>query len=655
MSSFGFVSAPDNTDAVVDREEPSMLLRRQHPSRKALAVARRRRQITSRRTPSTNGLGSGWQIGSAGASHATGCVLTDSLQEFFTSLLSSAVTKRDAKAYISRLKSPVKVTAVTGPPHTNVSSLFSRTRAVDESPVFTQYDGGQEQSHEGQERLHVALVKISNVGAIADGVLNGVAQTLSQLARLSMVPCVVIDETSDNGPWTNWREKVNRQADRLVSAIDAVSQASGGRRVDHLLGLGHDGRPQVLFAKLLLHPLRRGCIPVIVPTAYSDRSQSVVQITADEVMLALTRELAGLNFQPGPGEDAKRAAEQVQQAMQKQISLDRIIVVDDTGAIPSTKSLDKKHLFINLEQEYSALQEELRSSSDGNVSHRHASNLKLLREALYILPPASSGLITTPVGAANPGPADHDPQVSSVGTRRQKNPLIHNLLTDKPAYSSSLPSGRLARDRQSPLPLVTSTFVKRGTPCTILPDPAAQPWTADSQPRLKLTDSQIDLGRLTYLINDSFNRQLDVEAYLQRVNEKIAGVIVVGDYEGGAILTWETPPGAADDDPSRLVPYLDKFAVLKRSQGAGGVADIVFNAMVRTCFPKGVCWRSRKDNPVNKWYFERSRGTWKIPGTNWAMFWTTPTAVENSQTFLDYEGVCRGVQPTWADHKKVQD
>jgi len=85
----------------------------------------------------------------------------------------------------------------------------------------------------------------------------------------------------------------------------------------------------------------------------------------------------------------------------------------------------------------------------------------------------------------------------------------------------------------------------------------------------------------------------------------------------------------------------------------------VFNAMVRGGFPGGVCWRSRKDNPVNKWYFERSRGTWKIPDTTWTMFWTTPGILnghgEKSQTFLDYEAVCRNVKPTWADGKKIAD
>jgi len=255
--------------------------------------------------------------------------------------------------------------------------------------------------------------------------------------------------------------------------------------------------------------------------------------------------------------------------------------------------------------------------------------------------------MTTYAEAANSSRVAEESAVRNVGTRRQKNALIHNLLTDKPAYSASLPSGRLQHESNQVLSVSHSSFVKRGMPLTILPDPTIEPWTPTS-PRLKLTDPRIDLDRLVHLIEDSFNRKLDVKDYLSRVNDRIAGVIIAGDYEGGALLTWESPPNAPDAEP---VPYLDKFAVLKRSQGAGGVADIVFNAMVRTCFPNGVCWRSRKDNPVNKWYFERSTGTWKIPDMNWTMFWTTPEVELHSSLFKEYQSVCRGVVPSWADNK----
>jgi len=212
-----------------------------------------------------------------------------------------------------------------------------------------------------------------------------------------------------------------------------------------------------------------------------------------------------------------------------------------------------------------------------------------------------------------------------------------------------------------PTNVTPTTFVKHGLSITIFPDPKVVPWEppVPGKPGLTLTDAKIDLPRLVHLIEDSFGRKLDVQDYLKRVNGRVAGVIIAGEYEGGALLTWETPLGVVDDGSpesrARMVPYLDKFAVLKKSQGSGGTADVVFKAMVRDCFPDGVCWRSRKTNVVNKWYFERSRGTWKLPNTGWTMFWTTPDLSLNQQRFRDYENVCKGVPPSWADHKAVLD
>jgi amino-acid N-acetyltransferase len=274
-----------------------------------------------------------------------------------------------------------------------------------------------------------------------------------------------------------------------------------------------------------------------------------------------------------------------------------------------------------------------------------------------MLPAASSALIITPEEAASSSLSrTADESTIGAGTRRQKNTLIHNLLTNKPVVSSSLPAARMRSSSGEVPPFESSraTLVKRGMPLTIIP--AADKglgWQAPSDGRTSLSlenDPRVDLPRLVHLINDSFRRKLDVRHYLDRIQNRIAGLIIAGEYEGGAILTWEMPPGTKD--PTRLVPYLDKFAVLSSSQGSSGVADIVFQSMVRTCFPQGVCWRSRKDNPVNKWYFERSDGTWQIPGTNWTMFWTGGGVVEDEQRWRDYVGVCRDVQPSWADGKK---
>ncbi|KAI5292153.1 Amino-acid acetyltransferase, mitochondrial [Ascosphaera atra] len=214
----------------------------------------------------------------------------------------------------------------------------------------------------------------------------------------------------------------------------------------------------------------------------------------------------------------------------------------------------------------------------------------------------------------------------------------------------------IGRSKDNSLQTVSkhSTFVKKGMPLTVFPDPRVVTWapTQRGDGRMRLDDHRIDLGRLRYLIEDSFGLKLDMQHYLDRIGDRLAGVIIAGEYEGGAILTWELPPEVPDDgrpeNLARMVPYLDKFAVLRKSQGTGGVADVVFNAMVRGCFPNGVCWRSRKNNPVNKWYFERSRGSWKLPDSNWTMFWTTPEVPKNQQRFRDYEAVCRNIKPSWA-------
>lgn len=92
------------------------------------------------------------------------------------------------------------------------------------------------------------------------------------------------------------------------------------------------------------------------------------------------------------------------------------------------------------------------------------------------------------------------------------------------------------------------------------------------------------------------------------------------------------------------VAYLDKFAVLKRSQGSSSVADVVFKGMVMSQFPNELLWRSRKNNPVNKWYFDRSKGSFKIPGSEWCMFWTgRKTREQYLERFVD---ICTRIEPS---------
>ena len=579
----------------------------------------------------------------------------------------------------------------------NLGNLYLPIRAVEETPIFSHTPAQSRFTDDAAEPLHVALIKIRAPQSVDGRILQGVGHTLSQLARLGLSCVVVVDP--ENGQGRSKESKLGiGQADRIVDIINSC-YGPGARRVDSAVGVSPfsdrvsrslkllDGI-RIMHRDQLLAPLRRGMIPVIAPVGFDVDVQRIVRVVANDVVLALTREFAGLQSDALAKGDAQELAEKII-TLQQQVSIDRIIILDPLGGIPATDRMQGAHVFINLEQEFEFIKRDLEAtplqfikaqeSSTTEIERQdeqtaespdsrhsdtnfHVKNLELLRDTLALLPPSSSAFLTTPEAVANsqsrPPLASEGPRVQ---TRRQRNPLIHNLLTDKPVFSSSLPSHRSPNPvAATSFPAVSSspaTFFKRGMPVSIVPDPLEQAWTppSPSHPSIDLSDPRIDLPRLIYLIEDSFNRKLDVAHYLARVKDRIAGVIIAGEYEGGALLTWETPPGFPTDDRSHMVPYLDKFAVLKRSQGAGGVADIVFKTMVRDCFPNGVCWRSRMDNPVNKWYFERARGSWKMPGTNWTMFWTTDGVEGGDGAFLEYEAICKSVVPSWADKKGVVD
>jgi amino-acid N-acetyltransferase len=566
--------------------------------------------------------------------------------------------------------------------------------------------------------------------------LGRLALTLSQMARLGLNIAVVVDCDDDLVPSklelsAAWEELVREQSARIVGALEEFNEP-GAFEVDHALTYSDvdveipstaqvRGGVEVKHAHLVFSPIEDGIIPVIPPWAY-DAELKKVRVQPDDVVLALTREYAGITTQrirENEIEDLDDALRDPSHFADWPL-LDRIIILDPLGGLPSTKRADGSHIFVNLEAEYQDVKRELDQvpsfslegtpstdqpslgdanpisafveselstpcrpttsiAGSGESPNRHSKNLEVIEKALKLLPSSSSALITTPSEAAISSQVPFLPTPSTgVRTRRSKNPLIHNLLTDKPMTSSSLPVPLVERSIASTT-ANPATFLKKGIPVTLIPDPRITgPWRPPSpdQPSIELeSDPRINFPRLVELIEDSFRRKLDARHYLDRIRGRVAGLIIAGDYEGGAICTWETPPNlkyTPSPDSPLWVPYLDKFAVLTSSQGSGGVADIVWGALTRSCFPEGLVWRSRTSNPVNKWYFERSVGMWNLPDGQWTMFWTTEGVVEEwarkqkeSQTVASvalgeqkmtkwdaYFGVCSGVVPSWADNKK---
>lgn len=598
------------------------------------------------------------------------------------SVLESAVTKRDARAYLQAFAPKPPVGGGKKPPTGFI--MYDPIRAVSETPRFIQ--GPEPESvPEPDEDPHIVIVKLSEPQSWDDAIMDGVAKTLTQLRNLGFVS-VIVPECPE--------EILEQQTDRVLKAIGNHG-LPGARMANSAVWREptSETKPRIPsvcptnlsvgFSEALVTPLKQGHILVVPPRAFCDETLTCRPANSDELVVALTSFFSGLQFGFQSSPDEGLSSENTYPP--RRALVDRIIVLDPHGGIPSRQEGEGARVFINLEEQFDAIQKDLAADPrlklpdpTGSVpsaaaKKRHLENLRLAKATLAILPSSASCLITSPAEAANidkpkvetGGSGTVDQFAGEVSTRRFQHPLIHNLITDRPIYSPSLPMGRLKRnteENERPITsrMPTTTLAKKGMPLTIFPDPRIAGWQAPKPggPRLRLTDTCIDLPRLLHLINDSFSRELDPEHYLERLENSLAGVIIAGEYEGGAILTWERPFGLDEEtayNTGRLVPYLDKFAVLKKWQGVGGVADIVFNAMVRDCFPYGVCWRSRKDNPVNKWYFERSCGVRKLSDSNWAMFWTSPSAPLDEQVMDDYENVCRNVIPSWRDNTNVME
>jgi len=523
-------------------------------------------------------------------------------------ILNSTSSKREARSYLQRFTPP--------PTHLQVVKDIAEYIKTPAAPATSPAVSIQTQSLDGfanteqiktatalstkafaipEEELHVALVKIRDVQNIPDSTLHGVGKTLGQLRRLGLLAIVVVDEPAVGA---NWRAEAESQAERIVIAIEA--SRGEARRVDGAITASASTNSMTVSApQLLLAPLSRGVIPIVTPIAFDAPSLRMVSGDANDIVLSLATLFSSNTSSIHP------------------VSLDRIIYLDPLGGIPARDRPAGAHVFVNMQQEYPSIASEL--SSEGHTHHLKA--LHTLRSCLSLLPSTTSAIVTTPAAAAHAKLPERS---------RNKNPLIHNLLTDKPTFSSSLPTANS--------PATQTTLVKHGTPLKLFP------------PGTKLTSPEVNLPKLVELIEDSFGKRLDVEHYLSRVNDRIAGLMIAGNYEGAAIVTWETPPG---NPMTKQVCYLDKFAVAKRSQGAGGVADVVFKAMAVGVGPgglfesaEGLVWRSRRNNPVNKWYFERAKGTWKLPGDEWTMFWTTKDVGVGVERFKDYADVCANIEPS---------
>ncbi|KAL4070809.1 hypothetical protein J3A83DRAFT_3281637 [Scleroderma citrinum] len=449
-----------------------------------------------------------------------------------------------------------------------------------------------------------ALVKLQC--PFTDKQLNSIARGMVYLEKLGLVSVVVIDHVELARGVERERAIVIEETMRVVSALEA--QGARARPVlgavvrlgpmpgDHSIPATHVLTPPEahLFPADLApirSSLRAGEIPVLPPFALDSFSRSV-RIDANDVIAALARGMV----------EAAELDDSIQSKQPRDPHADysedinlvplRLMIINREGGVPSYARAGYPHLLVNLSSEYDFI----RDTFDPSWSKDRPSalsNLALARMCLSYMPPTSSAIMVS---------------------HRSPSSLIGNLITNKPAVSSSLPHALLQGNRK--LTPDTPTLIRRGQPIRVIRDVA-----------------NVNKTKLTHLLETSFKQKLDAEPFYKRLEKYLDFIIVAGDYVGAAIVTDEPNP-----DPNLPpISYLDKFAVLPDHQGDGTV-DFLWVALHDESYglghpfsvnPNGgkegkgegrdLVWRSRANNPINRWYFERSSGHMRLG--SWVLFW----------------------------------
>jgi amino-acid N-acetyltransferase len=453
-------------------------------------------------------------------------------------------------------------------------------------------------------QLRVSVLKLRDQWSIDPKVIDGIGWLFAKLGRLGVAPVVVIDAEEERigvadkkEPFKYYSSATKKKAEEICGAIDKAGARSvpiysafelvrkGGSFGDH-------ANLKIPHLQSLFGPLSNGIVPVVVPVAYDPATGQQKLVNATDALMTIADKV---KLHPSRG------------------TLEKVVFIDSLGGIPSTErgGRNASHVFINLEQERPFIERDLRNASflDASSKEIHLRNLSDMDRVLRRLPSTSGGIITTPEGVLQSS---------------KKNPIVYNILTDRPMISPSLPVSN------TKTPILQTTVLRRGVSVRTFYSASGLALAEEAE------KGNIDLKRLTDLINDSFRRELNLHHYMDRVDRRVAAVIIVGDYEGAAIITWEG---------DKKVAYLDKLAVHSSSQGSSGIADIVFTEMI-DMFPDELLWRSRVTNPVNKWYFDRCKGTMRVPESHWIMFWAGNHTRE-ATILQDYLQICQSIEPSF--------
>ncbi|KNE69995.1 hypothetical protein AMAG_14834 [Allomyces macrogynus ATCC 38327] len=521
-------------------------------------------------------------------------------------LAAGAPTPREAASYLRRYAVPPPGAAQQqfdvgsgAPPWLAASDLTS--------------SGGDDSS----SAIHVSLVHLA--WPLPPGTASSVAADLAAMARLAVHPVVVvhvdppspISSSDDDADPTSTTDPVAAASAFRAHLTDAASQLA--RLIDLA---GHRARPVTsgLFITtptsldIDLAPLRSclalGHTPVIAPLAHDWSTGRTVSIPAGDATVALARHLAQTPAHPasaaagaGGGPQALRVAEDPDAVLARRIKPVKLVVLNKSdGGVPPAPGVrgvgGRRGVrpaagvpAVNLANEADALRARLPAGS------RAVRDLDLVEAALSGMPPTATAVVAA---AADAGWA-----------------AVAHVLTDKPRASGTKGGSSGAWP---------PTVVRAGPKVVV-----------------HTSTSTLDRAKVVDLLESAFGRSLDGDAYFARLDTHLHSAVIAGDYAGAAIVTRESPGGGSGG-----CMYLDKLAVHPRQTAGGGLVDVVWRGLREVC-PRELVWRSRGNNPVNAWYFDRADGMVKLGNlpqgekSGWTVFWYGPERVD------EYVEVARGV------------
>ncbi|EIM92133.1 uncharacterized protein STEHIDRAFT_117218, partial [Stereum hirsutum FP-91666 SS1] len=517
--------------------------------------------------------------------------------DFILSILRANPSTRDAKSYLSHFGLRPQPTLPKAVPQTELPSFPVPATETQKATLLTDAAPTPLVASILNPIHHrTALVKVQ--GPFTDRQLESITRGIIYLAKLGLVSVIVVENDEIPRGEEGERESTMNEVMRVVGAFERHG-AQARPVLSAIARLGPKegdvetpGKPlpeahtSVSDLAPIRSALRAGEIPVLAPMAVDSFCRSV-RVDANDVVAALAR---------GMVEAAEVDEREVQRSgAKREIDLTplRLMIINREGGVPSYARSGYPHLLINLASEYEHIRNTFQP--DWKTTHPTSlSNLALARTCLSYMPPSSSAVMVS---------------------HRSPSSLIGNLITNKPAVSSSLPHALLQGNRS--LTSSTPTLLRRGLNIEVIRDVHS-----------------IDKVKMTALLEQSFNRTLEADEFYKRLESDLDFVIVAGDYAGAAIVTREPCPDSQSFSP---IAYLDKFAVLPSHQGDGTV-DFLWVALHDETYGLGLTfsvnpnggkegrgegqdlvWRSRANNPVNKWYFERSSGHIRLG--DWVLFW----------------------------------